>query len=412
MLFFPDKLNEVPNGILLEPQLVTNATCGKPKTTVIAEPVAVHDEFLTVNAGSTPPSNRIRSMINRFEILSDKTIRPDADRIIFCDGTGGKIFDPGSDLELSHWRPNRTPAEYRAGTSTEICFRFLDNPLPGDWTAAVNNHVDVDGILSVYVLVHSDEAQRHRKTIIEAAEIGDFWGWGELPAQRLFQGITRLMRKDDNPRNVYEEAFRRIPGLIDGTDPETADIEASLTPLSRGVQFVESGQIVRREVSKRFTQYIIPASLVESDQQAAYIPGFNELVSENAILWPQVRARWDAERVCLVSTERPSGWFHDLCYPGYLWADTDGPWTPPGIDYYDSMSSYVISDETLIAAVRSLQGRETAAGQWTLDGTNMPFGTELQEQFPVVCRFVNDDGEAEASGLSPDVVVNAFKVCW
>ena len=95
-----------------------------------------------------------------------------------------------------------------------------------------------------------------------------------------------------------------------------------------------------------------------------------------------------------------------------MWADTDGPWTPPGIDYYDSMSSYVISDETLIAAVRSLQGRETAAGQWTLDGTNMPFGTELQEQFPVVCRFVNDDGEAEASGLSPDVVVNAFKVCW
>ena len=351
-------------------------------------------------------------MINRFEILSDKTIRPDADRIIFCDGTGGKIFDPGSDLELSHWRPNRTPAEYRAGTSTEICFRFLDNPLPGDWTAAVNNHVDVDGILSVYVLVHSDEAQRHRKTIIEAAEIGDFWGRGELPAQRLFQGITRLMRKDDNPRNVYEEAFRRIPGLIDGTDPETADLETSLTQLSRGVELVESGQVVRREMSNRFTQYIIPASLVNDDQQAAYVPGFNELVSGKAILWPQVRARWDAERVCLVSTERPSGWLHDLCFPGYLWADTEGPWTPPGIDYHDSMSSYVISDETLIAAVRSLQGRETAAGQWTLGGTNMPFGTELHEQFPIVSRFVSQEGNPAVSGLKSDVVLNALKECW
>ena len=68
--------------------------------------------------------------------------------------------------------------------------------------------------------------------IIEAAEIGDFWGWGEQSAQRLFQGITRLMRKDIDPRQVYEEAFQRIPGLIDGTDPETADINA-LVPLSR-----------------------------------------------------------------------------------------------------------------------------------------------------------------------------------
>jgi len=350
-------------------------------------------------------------MISRFEILSDKTIRPDAERIIFCDGTGGKIFDPESDLELSHWRPNRTPVEYRAGTSTEICFRFLDNLLPGDWTAAVNNHVDVDGILSVYVLVRSDEAQRHRTAIIEAAEIGDFWGWGELPAQRLFQGITRLMRKD-NPRESYEEAFRRIPGLIDGTDPETADIDASLAPLSRGIQLVECGQIVRREIGSRFTHYVIPASLVNDDQQAAYIPGFNELVSEKAILWPQVRAKWDAERVCLVSTERPSGWFHDLCFPGYLWADTEGRWRPTGMAYQDGMSSYVFSDETLIAAVRALQEIDRANGQWGLGGTNLPFGKELQDQFPVVARFVNIDGEAAVSGLSPDAVLEAFRGCW
>ena len=351
-------------------------------------------------------------MIDRFEILSDKTARPDAERIMFCDGTGGCLFDPDNDLELSHWRPNRTPADYRAGTSTEICFRFLDNPLPGDWTAAVNNHVDVDGILSVYVLVHSDDAQRHRKVIIEAAEIGDFWGWGEKSAQRLFQGITRRMRKDVDPRQVYEEAFQHIPGPIDGTDPETADIDASLVPLSRGVELVESGLIVRREVSSRFTQYIVPASLANNDQQAAYIPGFNELISEKAILWPHVRARWDSERVCLVSTERPSGWFHDLCFPGYLWADTEGRWSPTGMNYHDSMSSYVISDEALISAVRSLQERETTAGYWALGGTDQPFGQELQEQFPVVARFVNEAGAAAVSGLSPDVVAKVFQECW
>ncbi len=146
-------------------------------------------------------------MIDRFEVIDYDASRPEAERILFCDGTGGKLFQPETDLELSHWRPNGTPAEYRAGTSTEICFRFLDNPRPGTWTAAVNNHVDVDGILSVYVLVHSEQALKHRQTIIQAAEMGDFWGWGEPPAQRVFQGVdlsdaTRRPATDDLCRGV------------------------------------------------------------------------------------------------------------------------------------------------------------------------------------------------------------------
>src|SRR6476620_9514085 len=120
-------------------------------------------------------------MIDHFEIINHDSPRPKAERIIFCDGTGGSLYQPETDLELSHWRPNRTPVEYRAGTSTEICFRFLDNPYPGSWTAAVNNHLDVDGVLSVYALVESERAQGNRQTIIEAAEIGDFWEWGETP---------------------------------------------------------------------------------------------------------------------------------------------------------------------------------------------------------------------------------------
>jgi hypothetical protein len=94
-------------------------------------------------------------MIDRFEIIDHDSPRPKAERILFCDGTEERLFRAETDMELSHWRPNRTPAEYRAGTSTEICCRFLDNPRPGAWTAAVNNHVDVDGILSVYLSTSS-----------------------------------------------------------------------------------------------------------------------------------------------------------------------------------------------------------------------------------------------------------------
>lgn len=349
------------------------------------------------------------AMIDRYEIVGSGSRRPDAERIVFCDGAGGRLFRAATDLELSHWRPNRTPAEYRAGTSTEICFRFLDDPRPGPWTVAVNNHLDVDGILSVYVLVQSSHALAHRQTIIEAAEMGDFWGWGEAPAQRLFQGVTRLMDRGGEPQAVYAEAFRRIPALIDGSDPETPDIEASLAPLPQGVELIEQHRIVRTQREVRFVQYIIPLDVAgDDDARASYAPQFNEAISPQAVLWPHVRARWDAERVCLVSVERQSGWFHDLCFPGYLWADTEGKWITAGLAYDVGMSRYDLRNDGLIAAMGNLQRLETAPGQWGLGGTGLPLGDELQKLFPVVGRFLSLQTRPAVSRLSPEHVAKAL----
>ena len=273
----------------------------------------------------------------------------------------------------------------------------------------MNNHVDVDGILSVYALVHSDHALAHRQTIVEAAEIGDFWGWGELPAQRLFQGITRLMQKGGDPRAIYAEAFRRVPALIDGTHPDVPQIEESLAPLREGLDLVQQGRISRRENDARLVQYIIPLTIAgDDDARASYVPEFNEAVSANALLWPQVRARWDAERVCLVSVERETGWFHDLWFPGYLWADTQGKWSVPGFTYHDGMSHYDLRNERLIDAFEGLQRAETAPGRWGLGGTSLPFGDDLQGRFPVVGRFLDEHGQVAASGLAPDVVATGL----
>ena len=349
-------------------------------------------------------------LIDRFEIIGHSPPRPDADCIIFCDGTGGELFRPETDLELSHWRPNRTPAKYRAGTSTEICFRFLDNPRLGSWTVAVNNHVDVDGILSVYALVHGDHAQANRKTIIEGAEMGDFWGWGDPPAQRAFQGITRLMNCGNEGRAVYAEAFRRIPGLIDGTDPDVPLIEESLAPLRQGVELVETGRIARTEIAPRLTHYVIPLDAAGNDnERALYAPEFNEAISPKAIFWPQVRARRDAERVCLVTVERNSGWFHDLWFPGYLWADTEGLWPVPGLTYHAGMGSFDLDNPRLVSAFDELQRHEPALGQWGLGGTHLPFGKELQDRFPLVGRFVDSQGKAAISRLSPEQVVRVLE---
>lgn len=347
-------------------------------------------------------------MIDRFEIIAHDAPRPDAERILFCDGAGGGLFRDDADLELSHWRPNRTPAEYRAGTSTEICFRFLDHPRPAEWTAAVNNHVDVDGILSVYALVCSEHALRHRETIVAAAEMGDFWAWGEPPAQRVFQGLTRRMRSGGEGRAIYAEAFRRIPGLVEGTDSETSEIEASLAPLRRGVELVEQGRIARSLLNDRLAHYVVPKDIAGDDARASYVPGFNEAISERAALWPHALARRDAERICLVSFERDTGWFHDLYLPGYHWADAAERWFVPGMHYHDGMSSYDLDNPSLIAAFAELQRQETAPGQWSLGGTNLPFGVELQDQFSLVGRFLHAPGQAAISQLSPDRVAKAI----
>lgn len=347
--------------------------------------------------------------LDRYEIIDHDSARPDAERIIFCDGTGGACYRPETDLELSHWRPNHTPAEYRAGTSTEICFRFLDRPRPGCWTAAVNNHVDVDGILSVYVLLHGPHALAHRQVIIQAAEIGDFWGWGEVPAQRVFQGVTRIMSLGQG-RAVYEQAFRRIPGLIDGTDPDVNAINKSLEPLRRGVERVEQGQVSRSLLSERLSHYVVPISLAgDDDERASHVPEFNEAIADVGVLFPQVRARWDAERICLVSVERKAGWFHELWFPGYLWADTAGLWQVTGLTYPSGMGNYRLDHPALVGAFEELQRRETAPGSWGFGGTHLAWADELQGKFPLAGRFLDERGGSAASKLSPEFVAKVLK---
>jgi hypothetical protein len=346
-------------------------------------------------------------MISRFEIMTKGSPRPEAEAIVFCDGTGGGWYRPETDLELSHWRPNRTPTEYRAGTSTEICYKFLDSPHTGSWTVAVNNHVDVDGILSVYALVHSEYALRHRQTLIEAAEIGDFWEWGDQPAQRVFQGLTQIMQ-DGEGQAVYEEAFRRIPGLVEGSDPACDQIEEGLLPLQLGVDLVEQGGIARTQLSERLTHYVIPASVVGSNLDAAlYTPGFNEAVSSKMLLWPQVRAKWDRERVCLVSVEGHGGWYHGLWFPGYLWADTEGRWRVPGMSYPRGMEDYELNHSPLANAFAALQEQETNKRNWIFGST------ELGDLFPLVGKFAKEDGGWAASGISPQQLADEMQgVFW
>jgi hypothetical protein len=176
---------------------------------------------------------------------------------------------------------------------------------------------------------------------------------------------------------------------------------------------VEAGAIMRQQHGDHFVQYVVPASIAGDGIEAAlYVPGFNEEVSPACLFWPQARAKWDAERVQLVSIESTAGWYHDLWFPGYLWADTETRWTIPGMQFRDGMETYDLTNEKLFDAVHELQQSEPSAGTWAIENGASPFEAAHESVFPVVLRFVNNTGQPAVSGLSPDRVASHLSAAF
>ena len=197
-----------------------------------------------------------------FHIAGSERPRPPARAVIYCDGGTDDQFRPGVDLQLSHWIPNDTPDRFKADTSTEICLNFVASG-EAHFDLVVNNHADVDGVLAVFTLVAGAWALPHRGTLTQAAEMGDFWAWGERPAQALFQSLTVLIRKLQSEKAdanaLYLQCFDRVFSVLAG---ESAfHTEPGLTALSDSVQLVERGDVARKVLGERFAHYVIPRRL-------------------------------------------------------------------------------------------------------------------------------------------------------
>ncbi|MGZ4163583.1 MAG: DUF6687 family protein, partial [Tumebacillaceae bacterium] len=357
-------------------------------------------------------------MIPHFFITGSTAERPVSVKTIFADGSADKTFREGVDMELSHWLPNRTPAEYKADTSTEICMNFVAAQSTEGWDLAINNHLDVDGVLSIFTLVHSEFALKHRDTIVGAAQMGDFWAWGERPVQVLFQGLTlffmRLKQEKVDVREIYERCFERVFALVElgaqrvweeAAQGEDAEIRAGLEALQSSLARVESGQIGREAYGARLSLYTIPAELAQADlQKALLVPPFNAPLTEMMWLLPTVRDKFDHEKVHLVATEGVDGWYYDLWYPGYMWAETPNSWQAPGFSFSGSTNGHYYGYEPLNAVVAQLQAQEQGAGTWTLATELSPFNSIKGRNFPVVLSFVDADGMPMQSKHAPQDV--------
>lgn len=333
---------------------------------------------------------------------------PPAGPRIFCDGSADASFRPDVDLELSHWIPNRTPDRYRADTSTAICLRFAGDPLPGEWSEVINNHVDTDGILSVFAVARPRVALAHREVLAQAAAMGDFMGWGDEAAQRLYQGLSllksRLLGEGVDPREIYLRAFDAVEALLEGAEPPSAEAQEGIAALHRALRLVESGDVERRQPHERLAVYSIPARLAEGAEleRALRIPDFDAPLSDEVLVLPQARARLDAQRLVLQSTACDAGWYHDLWLPGYVWAETPDSWRPTGL-VVDSANTHRLDAPAWGNAATSLQRKEAAPGRWALARLFTPFECLKGRGYPVVLAFLRG-GRPAPSALPPEAV--------
>lgn len=336
----------------------------------------------------------------RFYAEGSKAKRPDSHCTIYVDGTAGADFREGLDIELSHWIPNRTEERYKAGTSTEICFKFLEANKTYPYDLVVNNHLDIDGLLSVFVLAYPSVALQYREILKNASKAGDFWAWAEGRALTLFQKLTLLYRRPEvkkaDLQQAYEICFEAILKILKA--PETLCPAQDI--LERQFTLVEQGKIERQEVTSRFVTYYVPKALAKG-KAFLQIPTFNEPISERLPFWPQVRNRLDEEKIQLLAIENDRGTYFDLWYPGYVWADTCGLWRPPGLILPQTMGDpHRIDWPQLSQAIQELNDIEKGSCGWQLFPGISFSGRKNPRGFPIVAATLDQNNEPCENPLS------------
>lgn len=354
---------------------------------------------------------RMRTPEKHFYIEGSVATRPHSNCSIYVDGTAGEEFREGIDIELSHWIPNRTEDRYKAGTSTEICFKFLAANAHHSYDLVINNHLDMDGLLSGFVLAYPTVALQHCDVLCHAAKTGDFWAWSTGKALKIFQELTLLHqalgRQKVDLQKRYETCFERILQILEGSDDET-DAQSILESQAG---LVEQGKIQRHPLTDWFVAYYVPKALSHGrTDEFLSVPKFNEPLSERLAFWPQVRNRWDEEKIQLVAIETDNGIHYDLWYPGYVWADTEGLWRPPGLMLPENAGSFqAIHWPELSKVIQELNRLETGPCNWQLFPGISFAGQEKERGFPIVAATLDKNNEKQESQLPLSTVVGCFR---
>jgi hypothetical protein len=166
---------------------------------------------------------------------------------------------------LSHWPGNRTPARYRADTSTEMALLLAGDPEREEFLTPVrtvsNNHLDTDGLLSAWAVLHPAEAMRHRRFLVDAARAGDFGtftssdavkfdllvtAWGDPERSPLGRQLKEV-DEEERQRIAYEDLLPRLPDLFYKVDAHRRLWEDEFEAIVHSFQRVRDGAAAIRE---------------------------------------------------------------------------------------------------------------------------------------------------------------------
>ena len=352
----------------------------------------------------------------RFHFAEPGVPLPPTSATLFCDGTApAGALRPRTDLELSHWVPNRSPAEWKADSSTEMCLKFAEKNPGRAFDLVVNNHADVDGVLSVFSVLEPELALAQRALLIGAAEMGDFWAYPREQSRALCVALATWIAKADAEGAAGEITFRRgfeiVRAHLEGRFRPADEVRTGFAAIDASVRALDHDEVVTSLLKPRLASFVVPRALADTDPWAVAAPPWGGTSHPATRLHPVARMRDHAEKILIHSAEVDGGWVHDLWYPSYAWAETPNRWRPPGLTP-DPAHGYELDHPPLTAAIADLARDDKGAGRWRLATSVNASGAFRGRSSSVVASFVDADENAAVSKLSPETLVARFSTAF
>lgn len=295
-------------------------------------------------------------------------------------------------IHFSHWEGNRTPAQVRADTSTEIALNLVASPnresLTQDIDLVTNNHFDTDGVLSVWTVLNGERALQYKELLVAAAEAGDFSEYSSEQGIRVslaIQGtdqaspneetgspLARLLAGEevDDDARAYELVLPEIERLLNHLDEYELLWREPWERIERAVESFEQGKSQVQELSD--------LSLITLAPEIFSGEGFNP--TRHAAPFTAI-SKYARGRLYVIAIPTSGGYFYRFDYPYYSWAETV---VRPAIARRDLKS--------VLLTLNDLE--RSSIAKWQVDSREMTSAV----------KFLDAHGALAASHLSPDEV--------
>jgi hypothetical protein len=303
-------------------------------------------------------------------------------------------------IHFSHWQGNKTPAEVKADTSTEIALNLVASPNRERLTQGIelvtNNHFDTDGVLSVWTVLAGERALDLHDQLISAAEAGDF---SELSNESAVRASIVIQGSDQTSPD--DEGGSPLARLLAGEPvAEAREYDLVLPEVERVLTHPNDYEPLWRDAWERIAIAIdsfergsstvveladAKVSVVTLAPEAFSRAGFNP--TRHAAPYTAI-SRYAHGELFVITTPLERGWTYRIDYPYYSWAET---LVRPRVHRRD-----------LTSFVNHLNEIESnPEGSWKLDSSEMTSAV----------KFVGESGGLGVSTLKPDEVADTLSAC-